>query len=174
VKVADANPFVLATLSFGYGMSVSALQLAKGYLIFANQGKLLPISLLHNQPSGESTQVIKPHIANQVLAMLEAVVADGTGKSAQVPNYRVAGKTGTARIAGKKGYEEKRYLSSFVGIAPVSKPRLIVAVVIHEPTHSGYYAAIVAAPLFAKVMGSALRILDIRPDQQTRDPNETS
>ncbi len=168
-KAKDANPFVLATLGFGYGMSVTALQLAKGYLIFANQGRLLPISLLHNNTTVESTQVLNPKTANQVLAMMEAVVsgADGTGKQAQVPGYRVAGKTGTARIAGKKGYEENRHIASFVGIAPVSKPRLIVAVVIHEPTRFGYYAAAVAAPLFAKVMGTALRILDIPPDQPT-------
>ena len=167
VKVADANPFVLATLSFGYGMSVTPLQLARSYLVFANQGQLVPISLLHNQAKVEGTQVLKANTANQVLAMLEAVVsgADGTGKTAQIPGYRVAGKTGTARIAGKKGYEEKRYISSFVGIAPVSKPRLIVAVVIHEPTRLGYYAAAVAAPLFAKVMSTALRILDVPPDQ---------
>lgn len=166
VKIADANPFVLATLSFGYGMSVTPLQLAKSYLVFANQGRLLPISLLHRTTPVEGEPVLNSKTANDVLAMLEAVVsgADGTGKSAQVPGYRVAGKTGTARIAGKKGYEEKRYIASFVGIAPVSKPRLIVAVVINEPTKSGYYAAQVAAPLFAKVMGSALRILDIQPD----------
>ena len=170
VKVADANPFVLATLSFGYGMSVSPLQLAKSYLIFANQGRLLPVSLLHKQVPVEGVQVLNAKTANEVLAMLEAVVSgdNGTGKSAQVSGYRVAGKTGTARIAGKNGYEEKRYIASFVGIAPVSKPRLIVAIVIHEPTRSGYYAAQVAAPLFAKVMGAALRLLDIQPDEQTR------
>lgn len=170
VKVADANPFVLAALGFGYGMSVTPLQLAKGYLIFANQGRLLPISLLHNQPVTEGAQVLNPKTANQVLAMMEAVVsgADGTGKQAQIPGYRVAGKTGTSRIAGKKGYETNRHIASFVGIAPVSKPRLIVAVVIHEPTRNGYYAAAVAAPLFAKVMSAALRILDIQPDEQTR------
>lgn len=164
-KIKDANPFVLATLSFGYGLSVSALQLAKSYLIFANQGKLLPISLLHsNRNSVEGTSVLNPRTANQVLAMMEAVVKDGTGKSAMVPGYRVAGKTGTARIAGKKGYADKRYIASFVGIAPVSDPRLIVAVFIHDPTHGGYYGAQVAGPLFSKVMGSALRILDIQPD----------
>jgi len=170
VKVADANPFVLAALGFGYGMSVTPLQLAKSYLIFANQGRLLPISLLHNQAPAEGVQVLNAKTANQVLAMMEAVVsgADGTGKQAQIPGYRVAGKTGTARIAGKKGYESNRHIASFVGIAPVSKPKLIVAVVIHEPTHGGYYAAAVAAPLFAKVMGAALRILDIPPDQSTR------
>ena len=167
VKPADANPFVLATLSFGYGMSVTALQLAKSYLIFANHGLLSPISLLHNQGSVDGVQVLNPNTANQVLAMLEAVVNDGTGKSAMVPGYRVAGKTGTARVAGKKGYEDKRYISSFVGIAPVSNPRLIVAVIIHEPTRLGYYGAAVAGPLFAKVMGASLRILDVAPDQPT-------
>ena len=170
VKVADANPFVLAALGFGYGMSVTPLQLAKGYLIFANQGRLLPISLLHNQAVAEGTQVLDPKTAAQMLAMMEAVVsgADGTGKQAQIPGYRVAGKTGTARIAGKKGYETNRHIATFVGIAPVSKPRLIVAVVIHEPSRNGYYAAAVAAPLFAKVMGAALRILDISPDEPAR------
>lgn len=167
VKIADANPFVLATLSFGYGMSASALQLAKSYLIFANQGRLLPISLLHNadQPEVKGQQVIDPKTADQVLAMLEAVVNDGTGKSADVPGYRVAGKTGTARIAGKKGYEEHKYIASFVGIAPVSNPRLIVAVFIHEPTRGGYYGAQVASPLFSSVMSAALRTLDIPPDK---------
>lgn len=169
VKAADANPFVLATLSFGYGMSVSALQLAKSYLIFANQGRLLPISLLHNpdQPVVKGQQVIDPKTANQILTMLEAVVNDGTGKSADVTGYRVAGKTGTARVAGKKGYDEHRYIASFVGIAPVSNPRLIVAVFIHEPTHGGYYGAEVASPLFSKVMSAALRTLDIAPDKPT-------
>jgi cell division protein FtsI (penicillin-binding protein 3) len=168
VKVADANPFVLATLAFGYGMSVTPLQLAKSYLIFANDGRLLPISLLRsNGPVTQGVQVIKPKTAKEVLAMMEAVVngEEATGKQAQVPGYRVAGKTGTARIAGKKGYEENRHIASFVGIAPVSDPRLIVAVIIHEPTRHGYYAAGVAAPLFAKVMGAALRILDVPPDQ---------
>ena len=149
---------------------MSPLQLAKSYLIFANQGQLLPVSLLHREAPVEGVQVLNAKTANEVLAMLEAVVSgvDGTGKSAQVPGYRVAGKTGTARIAGKNGYEEKHYIASFVGIAPVSKPKLIVTVVIHDPTRSGYYAAQVAAPLFAKVMGAALRILDIQPDEQTR------
>lgn len=165
VRIADANPFVLATLSFGYGMSATAMQVAKAYLIFANHGRLLPIDLLSRQQAVQGEQIISPNTADQVLAMLEAVVSDGTGKSAMVPGYRVAGKTGTARVAGKHGYEEKRYMSSFVGIAPVSQPRLIVAVFIHEPTKGGYYGAAVAAPLFAKVMGAALRILDIPPDQ---------
>ncbi|ETO92764.1 peptidoglycan D,D-transpeptidase FtsI family protein [Legionella oakridgensis] len=166
VRAADANPFVLATLGFGYGMSVNALQLAKSYLIFANQGRLMPVRLLHYDKPNESVQVINSNTANQVLAMMEAVVdVDGTGRQAKIPGYRVAGKTGTARIAGKHGYEEKRHIASFVGIAPASQPRLIVAVVIHEPSRLSYYGGAVAAPLFAKVMGAALRILDVPPDQ---------
>ena len=170
VKAADANPFVLATLGFGYGMSVTALQLAKGYLIFANEGRLLPVSLLHNTEPVEGTPVLDKKTAAQVLSMMEAVVSgvDGTGKQASVPGYRVAGKTGTARIAGKRGYEANRHIASFVGIAPVSQPRVVVAVVIHEPTQRGYYAAAVAAPLFSKVMSAALRILDIPPDQPVK------
>ena len=169
VRAKDANPFVLATLSFGYGMYVTAAQLEKSYLVFANQGRLLPISLLHNenQQAVEGVQIMNPKTANQILMMLEAVVNDGTGKSAQVPGYRVAGKTGTARVAGKRGYSERRYIGSFIGIAPVSNPRLIVAVIINEPSKGGYYGAAVAAPLFAKVMTMALRILDVQPDQPT-------
>ena len=166
VKAKDANPFVLATLSFGYGMSMTATQIAKSYLIFANEGRLPPISLLKQRQPVLGEEVINSKTAHQLLDMLEAVVKDGTGRSAMVPGYRVAGKTGTARIAGKKGYADKQYVSSFVGIAPVSNPRLIVAVFIHNPTHGGYYGAAVAAPLFAKVMSTALRLEEIIPDQQ--------
>ncbi|MBA3537953.1 MAG: penicillin-binding protein 2 [Tatlockia sp.] len=168
VNVKDANPFVLSTVSFGYGMSVTPLQLAKGYLIFANQGRSIPVTLLHidTKPVGE--QVLDEKTASQVLAMLEAVLGnEGTGRSARVPGYRVAGKTGTAQIAGKNGYDKHRHIASFVGIAPVSDPRLVISVVIHEPTKNGYYAAAVAAPLFAQVMSGALRILDVPPDQTT-------
>ncbi|PJD90794.1 MAG: cell division protein [Legionella sp.] len=161
----EANPFVLATLSFGYGMSVTAMQIAKSYMIFANHGRLPPIRLIHQDTQVTGEQVISAKTADALLKMLENVVTEGTGRSASVPGYRVAGKTGTARVAGKRGYEERRYMSSFVGIAPVSNPRLIVAVFITEPSKGGYYGAQVAGPLFSKVMGSALRILDIPPDQ---------
>ncbi|KTC94970.1 peptidoglycan D,D-transpeptidase FtsI family protein [Legionella feeleii] len=168
VKAKDANPFVLATLGFGYGLSVTALQLAKGYLIFANKGRLLPITLLHNETTTAGEQVLDEKTASQVLAMMEAVLGnEGTGKLARIPGYRVAGKTGTARIAGKNGYEANRHIASFVGIAPVSQPRLVVVVVIHEPTRNSYYGAAVAAPLFAQVMSGALRILEVPPDKTT-------
>jgi len=167
IKLKEASPFVLATLGFGYGMSVTTMQLAKAYLVFANHGDILPVSLLHNDEPVSKKQIIDATVADQVLNMMEAVVGEegGTGKDAQVPGYRIAGKTGTARIAGVGGYKEKRYISSFVGIAPVSNPKIIVAVVIHEPTRLGYYAAAVAAPLFSKIMGTTLRILDIPPDK---------
>ncbi|MCL9685615.1 peptidoglycan D,D-transpeptidase FtsI family protein [Legionella maioricensis] len=166
VKAKDANPFVLATLGFGYGLSVTALQLAKASLIFANKGRLMPVTLLHNDTPTPGIQVMQPKTAEQVLLMMEAVLGkDGTGKSARVPGYRVAGKTGTARVAGKDGYKDRRYTASFMGIAPVSKPKFVVIVIIHEPSRKGYYAAAVAAPLFAKVMSGALRLFNIPTDE---------
>ena len=168
VKPKEATPFVLATLGFGYGLSSTATQLAKASMIFANHGKLLPVTLIHNDKPTTVTQVIKEKTADQVLAMMEAVLGkDGTGKSARVPGYRVAGKTGTARVAGKNGYKDRRYTSSFMGIAPVSKPKFVVVVIIHEPSRNGYYAAAVAAPLFSKVMSSALRLFNVPTDDPT-------
>lgn len=169
VNAKDANPFVLATLSFGYGLSTTAVQLARSYLIFANQGKLIPVTLLHNQNRPVGQPVLDTKTAAEVLAMMEAVLGnEGTGRNARVPGYRVAGKTGTARIAGKNGYQENKHIGSFVGIAPASNPRLVVVVVIHEPTKISYYGAQVAAPLFAKVMSGALRILDVPPDDPVK------
>jgi len=173
VKAKQANPFVLATLSFGYGLSATALQMAKAYSVFANHGEIVPISLLHNPESAKRLQAIKPETADTILNMLEAVVVNGTGKAGMVPGFRVAGKTGTALIAGKQGYSDKRYISSFVGMAPVSNPRVIVAVFIHEPnTHKGYYGAAVAAPLFAKVLETSLRLLNVTPDEKTVAENK--
>lgn len=168
VDVRSAYPFVLATLSFGYSMSMTAIQLAKMYTIFANEGKLSPISLVRGVEMHKPKQVLEPEVATTVLGMLERVVKPGgTGTRAAVPGYRVAGKTGTARIAGDHGYKERRYLSTFAGIAPVSNPKLVVVVVIHEPSKEAYYGGLVAAPLFSKVMEASLRLLDIEPDAAT-------
>jgi cell division protein FtsI (penicillin-binding protein 3) len=164
VRIKDANPFVLATLGFGYGLSVTALQLAKANLIFANKGKLIPVTLIHNDTPTPGLQVINTRTAQQVLLMMEAVMVGGTGKDARVPGYRVAGKTGTAWVAGKNGYKDRKYTASFVGIAPVSKPKFVVVVIVHEPSRKGYYAAAVAAPLFSKVMAGALRLFDVPTD----------
>lgn len=166
VKPNQAKPFVLATLSFGYGLSATALQIARAYSVFANHGQIMPVSLIHNPQAPKGIQVMKSETADTLLKMLEAVVADGTGKSAMVPGYRVAGKTGTALMAGKKGYADKRYISSFVGIAPVSNPKFIVAVFIQDPDrHKGYYGAAVAAPLFSKVMEMTLRLFNVPYDE---------
>lgn len=163
------NPFVLATLAFGYGISVTTLQLAQAYAIIGNHGVKVPVSLLKGgNPGNEKPEhVIDPEVADQMLTMLEAVTGsdEGTGGQARVQGYRVAGKTGTARIAGPGGYYKHRYRGSFVGIAPVSHPRLVVAVVVIDPQGSAYYGGLIAAPAFSKIMSGALHILNIPPDR---------
>lgn len=166
------NPFALATLAFGYGISVTTLQLAQAYSIIGNHGIKTPITLLKGgQKSNEKPeQVIEPKIADEMLTMLEAVIGgdEGTGGQARVQGYRVAGKTGTAKIAGPGGYYKHRYRGSFVGIAPVSHPRLVVAVVVIDPQGGAYYGGLIAAPAFSKIMGGALRMLDVPPDRVTQ------
>ena len=162
----QASPFVLATLGFGYGLSVTTLQLAQAYAVFANGGYLMPARFLLATQKTFSKKVIKSKIAQQVLNILEAVVEEnGTGQRARVAGYRIAGKTGTSRIAGKNGYDKNRHIASFVGIAPVSQPKLVISVVIREPRKVSYYGGRVAAPLFSKVMGESLRILGVSPDK---------
>ena len=155
------RPFVLATLSFGYGVSVTPLQLACAYAVIASDGIKHPVTFVKvdNLPSGE--EVISSEVAHQMLVMLESVIeSGGTGIRASIPGYSVAGKTGTAYIAGRHGYNKKRYVASFVGIAPVTDPRLVVAVVIKDPKGQ-HFGGIVAAPVFAHIMEKALRIMDV-------------
>jgi len=158
------RPIELATLSFGYGISVTAIQLAQAYAIIASHGIQKPVSLLRIDQAPEGRRVLDSTIADQMLTMLEAVVQGGTGSLAKVPGYRVAGKTGTAYIAGKNGYSKEHYVSSFVGIAPVSNPRIVIAVVIKDPRGQQHLGGLVAAPIFSKVMTGALRLLNIPPD----------
>ena len=160
------SPFVLATLGFGYGVSVTTLQLARSYAVFGHSGKIVPTTLLLGEKTGDAKEVLQPQIAKEMLDMLTEVVENpkGTGGLARVSGYTVAGKTGTARIAKQGGYEAKRHVGNFVGIAPTSKPRLVVAVVINDP-QVGYYGGAVAAPVFSKVMAGALRIMNIPPDK---------
>lgn len=162
-------PFGIAALAFGYGIAVTPLQLAHAYSVFANSGRLLPISLLRLNKLPQGEVIFKESLVTNMLNMLEAVVAGSdygaTGKLAQVPGYRVAGKTGTSRVLGKNGYEEHRHIASFVAIAPVSNPRFVVAVVIQEPKANGtYYANFIAAPVAAEILAGALRIYNIPPD----------
>ena len=162
----EVDPFVQATMGFGYGLSVTAIQMAKAYLLIANKGKMIPLSLLYKNKPPEGEQVISQRTAQQLLLMMEAVVGTGgTGKKARVPGYRVAGKTGTARIAGKSGYEPNRHIATFAGVAPVSNPQLIVMVVVYEPTKESYYGGTVAAPLFSRVMSGALRVMNVATDK---------
>ncbi|MBY5969356.1 penicillin-binding protein 2 [Halomonas denitrificans] len=155
-----------AALSYGYGLSVTALQLASAYTSIANHGERLPPSLLRlsREPQGE--QVVQPDVADRVLAMMDEVVAPGTGaRRALVPGYSVAGKTGTVRKSGSGGYEQNAYRALFVGITPVSDPRIITVVMIDHPRGDAYYGGAIAAPIFSRVAGSALRILDVPPDR---------
>ena len=164
VKRQEWRPSVIATLAYGYGIAVTALQLAHAYAILANDGIDVPVSFakVSDPPSG--VRVLGSDVANEIVRMLETVVqSGGTGRRAQIKGYRVAGKTGTAYIATSKVYDKHRYVASFVGMAPASDPRLVVAVVIHEP-QGQHFGGVVAAPIFAKVMEGALRFLNIPLD----------
>ncbi len=156
-----------ATISYGYGISVTPLQLASAYAALANDGKHYPASFMKRNRSDlpQPRQIIEPRLARQVRKMLErAVQAGGTGTRAKVPGYRVAGKTGTVRKAGSSGYNEDHYVAIFAGMAPASRPRLAMVVVVDRPNDGDYYGGVIAAPVFARVMEGALRLLDVAPD----------
>ena len=161
------RPIEQATMSFGNGISVTLLQLVRSYTAFANDGELKPVSLLKLKDAPVGTQVFSAKTANEMKAMLEMVVLPGgTALKAQILGYRVAGKTGTTHKLGAHGYEKNKYVGSFVGMAPASNPRLIMAIMIDEPNTAGdqYYGGVVAAPVFSAVMADALRMLAIPQD----------
>jgi cell division protein FtsI (penicillin-binding protein 3) len=158
------KPIEQATMAYGHGISVNLVQLARAYTIFASDGELKAATLLKGSGPVAGRPVVGRETALAVRRMLElAVQPGGTAPKAQVPGYRVAGKTGTAHKLEGRGYTNK-YVSSFVGFAPVSGPRLVVAVMIDEPSAGAYYGGEVAAPVFSSVMGSALRMLGTPPD----------
>lgn len=158
------RPIEQATMAFGNGIAVSLLQLARAYMIFATDGKMRPVTFIKRDTPEKSVQVIPPHTAREVRRMLELVVQPGgTAPQAQIPGYRVAGKTGTAHKVENGGYSPTKYVASFVGFAPASAPRLIIAVSIDQPVGQ-YYGGLVAAPVFSDVMAGALRLLDVAPD----------
>ena len=159
------RPIEQATMSYGHGLSVSLLQLARAYTLFAREGDLIPLTLTKADASPiTTTPVFSQQTAREVRTMLEmAAQPGGTAPKAQIPGYRVGGKTGTAyKIEG--GQYVRKYVASFVGFAPVSDPRLVVAVMIDEPTSGTHYGGDVAGPVFSRVMGGALRTLGIAPD----------
>ena len=154
-----------ATISFGYGLAVTTLQLARAYTVLADHGRLKPASLFPVKEGVQAEQVLGADVAGQVVTMMESVVNKrGTGVLAHVRGYRVAGKTGTVQKTGRGGYSDERYIALFVGMAPASDPRLVMAVVIDEPRGEEYYGGRVAAPVFSSVMTGALRLLGIPPD----------
>ena len=159
------RPIEQATISYGHGISVTLMQLARGYLAFARDGELIPLSLTRvDTPPLSGKRVFSGQTAREVRAMLElAVQAGGTAPKAQIVGYRVAGKTGTAHKLEAGAYADK-YVASFVGLAPASDPRLVVAVMIDEPAAGKYYGGEVAAPVFARIMAGALRTLGVATD----------
>jgi cell division protein FtsI (penicillin-binding protein 3) len=154
-----------ATLSYGYGLSATALQLARAYLALASDGRLPAVSVLRREGPVEARAVLSATTANRLRRMLELVTLDGgTGVKARVPGYRVGGKTGTAKKSADGGYARDRYLALFAGLAPVSQPRLVMVVTVDEPRGDAYYGGQVAAPVFGRVMAEALRIMGVAPD----------
>lgn len=166
------RPIEQATMSYGYGLSVSLIQLARAYMIFARDGDMLPLSFFKYEDGAAppaAVRVISPETARAMRKMLEmAAGPGGTAPKAQVMGYSIGGKTGTARKMDGRAYTTNKYIGSFVGFAPASDPRLIVAVMIDEPTRGVYYGGEVAAPVFSAVVGGALRALDIQPDSPVR------
>jgi cell division protein FtsI (penicillin-binding protein 3) len=163
-----------ATVSYGYGLSVTTLQLARAYAALATDGRSKPVSFLRRNKADadEMASLYEPVFSSNSLsavrAMLEsAVVKGGTGTKAAVSGYRIAGKTGTVKKSGSGGYVEDSYLSLFAGMAPASDPRLVMVVVINEPRGEEYYGGTIAAPVFSRVMAGALRMLDVPPDKLT-------
>lgn len=160
-----------ATLSYGYGLSSSALQLAQSYAVLAAGGIKKPVSLLKLSDAQLAElpheRVLDHEISQQVLDMLKTVVdpaMGGTARAANVPFYTVAGKTGTAHVVGENGYEDNLHNSLFVGMAPASNPKIVVVVIVNEPKGSEHFGGQVAAPVFSRIVAGAMRVLDIAPD----------
>ena len=164
------RPIEKATMAYGHGVSVSLLQLARAYSAFANDGVIPKLSVLKRNEAAAGVRVMTAETARTVRRMLESVTQDGgTAPQARIIGYRVAGKTGTAHKLIGGSYAPDKYISSFVGLAPASDPRLVVAVMIDEPSGKEYYGGLVAAPVFSKVMAGALRFLALPPDAPLED-----
>jgi cell division protein FtsI (penicillin-binding protein 3) len=159
------RPIEQATMSYGYGISVSVLQMARAYTLFTNDGVLLPVTFMKRESDVIGKQIISPQSARTIAGMLENVTQQGgTATQGQVPGYRVAGKTGTAKKLVNGQYADGLYLSSFVGYGPVSNPRFIIAITIDEPSAGKIYGGAVSAPVFSNVMAQALRMAGVSPD----------
>jgi len=163
------RPIEQATMSYGYGLSISLFQLARAYSVFARDGELAPVTMLKSTEPAPGVRVMDPSHAHEVLNMLHMVTgAGGTAPKAQTMGYSVGGKTGTAHKQEGKGYADKKYRGFFVGIAPVDNPRIVVAVMIDEPSNGKYFGGDVAAPVFSETVQQTLRMLGIQPDIAVR------
>ena len=159
------KPIEQATMSYGHGISVSLIQMARAYTVFARDGDVIPLTMTRTDVEATGVPVFRPETAQAVRKMLEmAAGPQGTAPQAQISGYRVGGKTGTAYKPENGAYQTNKYISSFVGFAPVSKPRIVVAVMIDEPSAGKHYGGEVAAPIFARITGEALRAMRVAPD----------
>jgi len=160
-----------ATMSYGYGLSASLFQLARAYTAIAHDGQIVPVTIFRtpgDQPA-PGTQVFSPTTAREVRAMLETVTAPGgTSPDAAVPGYRVGGKSGTAYKHGGHGYDKSKYRASFVGMAPMPNPRIVVAVSVDEPTAGSHFGGQVSGPVFSAIVGDTLRTLNVPPDMPVK------
>jgi cell division protein FtsI (penicillin-binding protein 3) len=166
----ELDPFSYATLSFGYSLSTTAMQLAKAFAIVAQDGTYTPLTLLKRTPERQvDKQQVLSHQGARTLREMLLIKPDdgGSGQAARVNGYHVAGKTGTARKVGETGYMADRHISTFAGFAPALHPRLVCVVVIDDPRQGGYYGGAIAAPVFANVMRGALRLMDIPLDDES-------
>ena len=160
------NPVEVATMSYGYGVTVTALQLAQAYAVIASGGIQRPVSFTKVSGPVAGKRIMDEKIARALIPMMETVVTqEGTALRAAVPGYRVAGKTGTAHKAQAGGYASDAYMSLFVGLAPASAPRVVTAVIIDNPRKGGYYGGLAAAPVFSRMMSDTLRLMNIEPDR---------
>lgn len=158
------RPVEESTLSYGYGVSVNALQLAQAYMVIANGGIRYPVSLMKQDRPPEGQRVLSEGVTLAVRNMLKEAVARGTGGRAQPALYAAGGKTGTVHLVGSQGYEDSMYKAIFAGMAPVDDPRIVTVVAVDAPQSGEYYGGEVAAPVFARVMGDALRLLNVKPE----------
>ncbi|XOZ33499.1 peptidoglycan D,D-transpeptidase FtsI family protein [Halomonadaceae bacterium KBTZ08] len=163
----NLRPVEVAALSYGYGLSVNALQMAQAYMTLANGGVRYPVSLLKNDEPPRGERVMSRKTARQVRTMLAKVVKDGTGSRADQGIYQLAGKTGTVHLIGASGYESDQYKALFAGMGPVDEPEVVTVVAVDAPSRTEYYGGEVAAPIFGRIMGDALRLLNVSPSRGT-------
>jgi cell division protein FtsI (penicillin-binding protein 3) len=165
LRTSNVSDFERATMSFGYSLSVTPLQLARAYAALAANGIIYPVTFLKREDEAQGEKIMSADTAKKVRRMMERVVsAEGTAKKASIANYSVAGKTGTVHKFVSGGYADDRYLSVFAGMVPASNPQLVMVVMLNEPRNGEYFGGQVAAPVFSKVMSGALRLLNVEPD----------